>query len=243
MIVALIPARAGSERIPGKNLKKLNEIPLVAWSVATALACPSIDKVLVSSDSAIIREIGENYGAEGLSRPPSLSGPRVEDHPVINHCLQVVPGIDLVVYLRPTTPLRSVDMVEQAVKMAQEGSKTVTGLRSVQKMGESAFKCFMLRNGLLEPITRDGFDQTDKPDQEVEATYKANGYVDIALPATVMAGSAWGDTVIPLVTPPVVELDQPEDWDYLEYILKSKNAGETHEFYREGGPLKTSWGI
>ena len=167
----------------------------------------------------------------------------MEDYPVIKHLLQVVPGVDLVVYLRPTTPLRSSDMVEQAIKMVLEAGEAPTGLRSVHKMGESAYKCFTIRNSLLHPITREGFNQSDKPEQEVEPTFKPNGYVDIALPATVTAGSAWGDTVIPLVTSPAVELDTPDDWDYLEYTLKSRNAGETHEFYREGGPLKTSWGI
>ena len=246
MIVALIPARSGSERIPNKNIKKLNDLPLIAWSIATALACPSIDKVIISSDSAVIREIGEQHGAEGLPRPASLSGPRVKDRPVIKHCLQVIPGIRLVVYLRPTTPLRSTELVEAAIKMAQEGMSSITGLRSVHKMPESAFKCFTVRNSLLQPVTREGFDLTDHPEQEVEPTYKANGYVDVALPATVLAegsGSAWGSTVIPFVTPPTLELDVPEDWEYLEYQLKTRAAGESHEFFREGGPLRTSWGI
>jgi len=246
MIVALIPARAGSERIPNKNIKRLEGQPLIAWTIATALACPSIDKVLVSSDNTVIREIAEQYGAEGLSRPNSLSGPTVTDWPVIKHCLQVLPGIRLVVYLRPTTPLRSTELVEKAIKMVQEGMSSVTGLRSVHKMPESAFKCFTVRNGLLRPVTREGFDLTDHPEQEVEPTYKPNGYVDIALPATVLApgpGTAWGSTVIPYVTPPVIELDEPQDWDYLTYLLKTRGEGESHEFYREGGLLKTSWGI
>ena len=243
MIVALIPARGGSERIPGKNIKKLNELPLVAWSVATALACPSIDKVLVSSDHEATLLIGEQFGAEALSRPGSLSGPLVEDLPVIDHLLKVVPGVDLVVYLRPTTPLRSSDLVEQAIKMMLEAGKAPTGLRSVHKMPESAYKCFTIRNSLLQPVTREGFDQTDKPEQEVEPTYRPNGYVDIALPATVTAGTAWGSTVIPFVTPPALELDEQEDWILMEYNLKTRAAGETHEFYREGGPLRTSFGI
>jgi CMP-N-acetylneuraminic acid synthetase len=133
--------------------------------------------------------------------------------------------------------------VEKAIKMMLEAGQAPTGLRSVHRMTESAFKSFTLRNSLLQPVTREGFDQSDKPDQEVEATYKPNGYVDIILPATVAAGSCFGDTVIPLVTPPVIELDEQEDWDYLTYLLKSRNAGEAHEFYREGGPLKTSYGI
>jgi len=243
-VAALIPARSGSERIPGKNIKKLNGLPLVAWTVATALACPSITEVYVSSDSSIILEVGEKYGAEGLSRPRSLAGPKVQDFPVVKHCLQVVPGLELIVYLRPTTPLRSVHQVEQAIKLMLESSETATGLRSVHRMPESAFKCFTISYSLLQPVTYLGFDQTDKPDQEVEPTYKPNGYVDVILPATVLEKeSCFGDTVIPFVTQPVIELDTPDDWDYLEYILKTKGAGDTHEFYREGGALNPTFGI
>jgi len=249
-IVALIPARGGSQRIPGKNLKLLDGLPLVAWSIVTALACPSIDKVIVSSNDSEILRVSVKFGAEVLVRPSELAGPLVPDLPVVEHLLSVETEVDLLVYLRPTTPLRATHTVEAGIQAMLEAGPGPTGLRSVHKMGESAYKCFVLGSGrLLEPITlhdeHDGIttDFTDRPEQEAPPTYKANGYVDVILPATVARGSCFGNTVLPLVTPQTLELDDPTDWDRLEWLMVTRGAKEIHEFYCRPGSRSQPWGI
>ncbi len=248
-IVALIPAKGTSQRIPGKNLKELDGIPLVAWTIATALACESIDKVYVSSESEDVLSVARKFGAELLYRPEKLAGPLVPDLPVVEHFLKVVgEKVDLIVYLRPTTPLRSTGMVERGIQALTEAGTAASGLRSVHRMGESAYKCFEIRPGpFLAPVRWQGEDLTDKPDQLVIPTFKPNGYVDVILPATVAGlsvrtedaaawggGSCFGDSVIPLVTPRVIELDDPEDWDHLACSLLT-GGREVHEFSR--GPM------
>jgi N-acylneuraminate cytidylyltransferase len=234
-IVALIPAKGTSERIPGKNLKLLDGVPLVAWSIVTALACESIDKVVVSSDDSEILKVAEKFGAQPLFRYRELAGPQVPDLPVVEHFLESCEKVDLVVYLRPTTPLRSTGMVERAIRLLREAGTAASGLRSVHKMGESAYKCFELRPGpFLKPIVYDLGGEyaimSDWPDQLVPPTYKPNGYVDLILPATVEGGSCFGAEVIPIITPPVIEVDNPADWDHLTCSLTTGGRG-VHEFH------------
>jgi N-acylneuraminate cytidylyltransferase len=127
---------------------------------------------------------------------------------------------DLVIYLRPTTPFRSVFHLENAIKTLEQTDEA-TGLRSVEEMPESAFKCFRMTGPQLEPIYwwdgKNTIDVTDWPNQEVEKTYHPNGYIDIARVTVILGGELWGNDVIGYVTPRTIELDTPADWDYAEW--------------------------
>ena len=116
--IAIIPARAGSHRIPGKNTRMLAGHPLLAYSVAAALGSGVCDRVLVSTDSQEIGAIARQYGAEvpGL-RPQEMSGPEAHDFEFLQHAmLEWAPGDDsqLWVIARPTSPLRSATSIANA---------------------------------------------------------------------------------------------------------------------------------
>ena len=240
-ITAIIPARSGSKRIPNKNVKELNGMPLVAHTIIAASVCKTqhiLDRVVVTSDSEEVAKITWGYeNAEFLQRPPELCDDAVTDFPVIHHAVCELDLSGLIVYLRPTTPIRALYHIEEAIKTISR-IELATGLRSVELMSESAFKCFTISMfKKLEPVfyTTDEaefFDMTDKPNQLVEPTYKPNGYVDIARTEQILAGQLWGDQVIGYITPRTVEIDTIDDWEYAAWMM-GRHVEQNLRFGRE----------
>lgn len=104
MTVALIPARGGSKRIVGKNLKLFCGRPLVSWTIMQALRS-RVDGVVVSTDDVEIAEASLSYGAEVIERPPEISQDTSTLEDVINHCIGAI-ECDSLICLQPTSPLR-----------------------------------------------------------------------------------------------------------------------------------------
>lgn len=89
MNIAIIPARGGSKRIPGKNIKLFCGKPMIAWSIETALASGCFDHVIVSTDDPATADIARQYGAETpFMRPASLADDLTATRPVINHAIE-----------------------------------------------------------------------------------------------------------------------------------------------------------
>ena len=87
--LAIIPARGGSKRIPGKNIRLMNGKPLLAWAIAACESSGLFDHILVSTDSLEIAKVAEKYGAEApFLRPAKLSGDHIPTAPVVEHALQ-----------------------------------------------------------------------------------------------------------------------------------------------------------
>lgn len=234
MNIAVIPARAGSKRIPGKNIKSLGGIPLVVHSIITARHCETIDEVFVSTDSRVVAEISEKAGAKIIWRPEECCTDTAGDYEALDHANQVIPWYvqeqRLYIYLRPTTPFRKAGFIDEQVRRFKDvcnscGDHGPTGARSVERMAESAWKCFKMEGPILHPLDDEmTITDTDKPDQQHEATFRGNGYIDICLPETLQNGTAWGNNVFGILTPPVIELDTPEQWEIAELWLQRKGV-------------------
>ena len=217
-ILAIIPARAGSKRIPDKNIKELGGRPLIEWSIISAAACEQIDHIVITSNLPALRRYEGKFGhLSYLDRPEFLCEDEVGDLAVIAHVIDNYNSKwDLIVYLRPTTPFRAIYHLDTAISHMIAADCNATGLRSVELMAESAYKCFELP-AFLSPIAHYGKDLTDYPNQLGPQTYRPNGYIDICKPEIVKRGKLWGDWVIGYVTPHAVEIDTPDDWDYAEW--------------------------
>lgn len=226
-VVALIPARAGSKGVPNKNVRLMGGYSLLAWSIAACLKSPSIDRVIVSTDSAEYAELAQKLGAEApFLRPAAISGDRSTDYDFIVHALDWLAAEkgepDYLVHIRPTTPLRDPQLIDDAVA-AFIAAPNATALRSVHEMPESAYKTFEIAAG--GQLKRLGADNTDLDSannarQQFPDTYQANGYVDVL--STVFIRKAkliHGDCVMPFITPTVVEVDTEDDFAHLEFQL------------------------
>jgi N-acylneuraminate cytidylyltransferase len=226
-VVALIPARAGSKGVPNKNIRKLGGYPLLAWSIAACLKSKTIERVIVSTDSAEYAELARNLGAEvPFLRPTEISSDSSRDYDFIVHALDwfAINGgePEYLVHIRPTTPLRNPQVIDAAV-LAFMDANDGTAMRSVHEMSESAYKTFEIAPGgqLKRLGSKDtALDSANNARQQFPATYQANGYVDVVSSAFVRkAGLLHGDHVIPFLTSMVIEVDTEEDFSHLEFQL------------------------
>ncbi len=119
-ILAITPARGGSKRLPGKNIKNLNGKPLIQWTIDAALAVQEIARVMVTTDCEAIAEIAKQAGAEvPFIRPPELATDTSSSTDVIRHALDFYRAqgeeFDFVLLLQPTSPIRSSDDIRCAI--------------------------------------------------------------------------------------------------------------------------------
>lgn len=121
-VLSIIPARAGSKGLPGKNVRPLCGKPLVAWSIEAALKSRYVDEVLVSTDGEEIARVATQFGANApFRRPDELSGDRATTFSVVEHALEYYESqlgcrFDLLVLLEPTSPLREDDDIDNMLE-------------------------------------------------------------------------------------------------------------------------------
>ncbi|AJF24775.1 hypothetical protein SG26_03135 [Haloarcula sp. CBA1115] len=120
-VTAIIPARGGSQGIPLKNIKEINDDPLVGIAARHGLEADNINRTVVNSDHPEIRAAGEEYGADIMDRPERFTQDDSvqEVDRLLQWCVEELeaegPEIDVVVLLYPTAPLRTVETVEETV--------------------------------------------------------------------------------------------------------------------------------
>ncbi|SDU24531.1 acylneuraminate cytidylyltransferase family protein [Stappia sp. ES.058] len=129
-VLAIIPARAGSKGLAGKNIREINGKPLIAWSIEQALSAESVGRVVVSTDGPEIAEVARKAGAEvpGL-RPGELARDETATEPVLLHVLEAwcPDGLpDAVLLLQPTSPLRLAGTIDTAIDtLRREGADSL----------------------------------------------------------------------------------------------------------------------
>ena len=231
---ALIPARRGSKGVINKNILNLGGHPLIAYSIVAATKCVGIDRVIVSTDSQKYAEIALNYGAEvPFLRPGDISGDEASDLQFFQHTLKYfrekedrVP--EYFAHLRPTTPIRDPRIINKAINRFL--SAQYSALRSVHLMPETSYKTFEIENGRLKVLCNGGFDieSTNLPRQSFPVTYNPNGYIDIVRTSMIDKGLIHGNNVNAFITEITHDIDEQNDFDFLEFILeKNPNIVDT----------------
>ncbi len=138
MIVALILARGGSKRLPGKNLARVGHETLVARAVACAHETPEIDVVVLSTDADDIALEGFRHGAVVVKRPEHLAGDNATSEEGCLHALDAIGAMDddTVVLLQPTSPLRTSRDVSTALQTFFEHPYAAPAVISTDEAGE-----------------------------------------------------------------------------------------------------------
>ena len=227
--IAIIPARGGSRSIPGKNIALLAGKPLIAYSIEIAKQCRNISWVIVSTDSEQIREISLSFGAEApFLRPAELAQDDTTDWPVFRHALEWLSlhegyHPEIVVHLRPTTPLRRPEKVDQAIEMLIKNPEA-DAVRSVSPPLQNPFKMWTLAQPYLEPLMDIGVPEPyNQPRQKLPTVYWQNGYVDVTRPRTILGKkSMTGDRILPYIMEEqfVIDIDQPFSLKLAEFLLE-----------------------
>ena len=229
-IVSLIPAREGSKSIPNKNIVDLDGQPLIAYTILDSLRSKLIEETYVSTDSEKIAMISEQYGAEvPFLRPKIFATDNSLDIDYIKHFLNWYFDTyseypQIIVLLRPTTPIREIEVIDKAIEFFLNNINEADSLRSVHQLTESPFKYFYKNGKYLDPLLGKRFpikEFWNLPKQLFKTVYKPNGYVDIIKPEIVLnLNSVYGDKILAFETERVVEIDSKEDLEYLKFKLK-----------------------
>jgi len=230
-ILCIIPARGGSKGVPKKNIKLLGAHPLLSYSIAAANTSNLINRVVVSTDCEETAKITLNYKAEiPFMRPDVLSNDTSTDIDFILHALDYLESNedyipDLVVLLRPTTPLREIEYIDKAIETILL-NKEASSLRSSHLCSESPFKWFSLDEEYYKPISAEyTLEDTGKPRQSFPSTYIPNGYIDIVIPIKLRkTKSLFGNKILSFITPITSEIDTLEEFDYLEYKVNTTKS-------------------
>ncbi len=237
-IVAIVPARGGSKGFPGKNIKCLGGYPLIAYAICASKLSKKIERTVVSTDSKEIADIARKYGAEvPFLRPPEISQDDSTDLGFFQHAINwfeekegIVP--DLLVQLRPTTPLRITSEIDRAIDFMKERPDS-TSLRSAHELPEPPQKMLKIDSkGFFKGFFPDDPrpEYYNLPRQLFPKAYHPNGYVDIIKTDFVQKNnSLHGLNILAFVTPASTEVDRQEDFEYLEYQL-SKCGNPIYEY-------------
>ncbi len=228
--LAIIPARGGSKSIPKKNIRTVGGKPLLVYSIGHGLASECIDRVIVSTDSEEIAAIARNYGAEvPFIRPSVLAEDYSLDIDFYVHTLDwlrehegYVP--DMVVNLRPTTPVRDSKVLDDAIRLFEKHPK-VDSMRAVRLVDKTPYKMWRkTKAGLIEPLfTSYGeFDEPyNMPRQLLPDVFVQDGYFDITWTSTIVEkNSVTGESVIPYEVPGVaIDIDYESDMEKAATLL------------------------
>ncbi len=234
-ILALIPARGGSKGVPRKNVCIVAGKPLIAHSIDQALASRRVTRTIVSTDDAEIAEVARRHGADvPFMRPARFARDRSPDIDVFRHALEWLREreryeCDLVVHLRPTSPVRRVALLDEAIETMIRHPRAHS-LRSVSRPDQTPYKMWRVKKGRLEPLLqiRGVAEPHSLARQQLPDVYWQNGYIDIVRPHVVLnLGMMAGHYIVPfIVDEPVPGFDYEEDLPQLEEALSALARGE-----------------
>ena len=229
-ILAVVPARGGSKALPGKNIAPFAGKPLIAWSVEAGLASDLVTRTIVTTDDAAIAAAGLLAGAEvPFERPAELAEDHVRDLPVFVHALAWLDEHegyrpDLVVQLRPTSPIRPPGIIDEAIDKLIAHPEA-DSLRSVCLAGVTPYKMWRIEGEVLVPVAESGVpEQHDAPRQTLPEVYLHNGLIDVIRPATITElGSMSGRVIVPFVVDPELDVDI-DDQASLDWAVRRADA-------------------
>ena len=232
-ILALIPARGGSKGIPRKNIRTFAGYPLIAWSIAAAKQAECVTRVVVSTDDPEIAAVARQYGAEApFLRPSEFAQDNTTDLPVFEHALAWLAENEsytpeILIQLRPTSPVRPKACVDSAVKILME-HRDADCVRGVVPAGQNPHKMWRLagEGQPMKPLLEvDGITEPyNAPRQILPLVHWQTGHIDAIRVSTIkQKKSLTGDVVYPLLIDPryTVDIDNLSDWAKYEALVYS----------------------
>ncbi|HEY8259111.1 MAG TPA: acylneuraminate cytidylyltransferase family protein [Gemmatimonadales bacterium] len=231
--VALVPARAGSKRVPGKNIRPLAGHPLLAYTIAAARDSGVFTSIVVSTDAEETAAIARYYGAEvPFLRPAEMAGDLSPDIEWVTHMLgrleMAGQGTDCFSLLRPTSPFRYADTIKRAWQCFQSAGPA-DSLRAVELCRQHPGKMWVVDGERIRPLLRgdEGVPWHSRPYQALPQVYVQNASLEIAWTRTVRdTGTIAGHAVVPFFTQDYegFDVNEPKDWWYAEHLVATGGA-------------------
>ena len=178
-IVALIPARGGSQAIKNKNMIKLNNRPMISYTITAAKNSKLIDEIYLSSDDKKILRYATNQRINTIIRPKNISSNRSHSKDTVSHFIKKiskkVSKETIIVFLQPTSPLRNSKHIDDSIKKAVNSARSLV---SVCEVDSNVLKSIRINTkNLVEPIFSENI--LTKRRQDLEKIYKLNGAIYI----------------------------------------------------------------
>lgn len=219
-IVALLPMKANSERVKGKNFRQMAGKPLFQWMLDALLAIPEIEKVVINTDARhILAENGlvETDRVMIRDRKPEICGDFVSMNLILEDDIAAVPG-DLYLMTHTTNPLLSADTIRKAIAVL-DSDPVKDSLFSVNRFQTRFYK----EN--LQPVNHDPNNLVRT--QDLEPWYEENSCLYLFTSDSFAKTKARiGENPVMFVTPKMesVDIDEPEDWMMAEALASYRNS-------------------
>lgn len=235
MNIALIPARSGSKRLPGKNTKLLNNKPLIYYTIRAAQKTKLFSEIIVSTDSQEIADIAISFGATvPLLRPSEYATDTSTDIEWVSHAINSMvktprSEISFVSILRPTSPLRTSETIINAFNLLASNS-WADSIRAMEITDKHPGKMWVLDN---ENKAHSYLDQSNeaipthnKPTQSLETLWVQNASLEIVkFKSLIGTNSISGNNVLGFEMPGIegFDINRPLDFEFLEFIVSKKS--------------------
>ncbi len=176
-LLAIIPARGGSKRIPRKNIKPLAGKPLIAWTIEEAKKSRYIDQLILSSEDSEIIKTAKDYGCSvPFTRPAELSRDETPGIAPVLHALEMLPGYSWVILLQPTSPLRTVQDIDGCIEQCLKARSPIcVSVTEVEK--NPAWMFYIGTDKKLNPVIRHSMIERS---QDLPIAYALNGAIYLA---------------------------------------------------------------
>ena len=229
-VVALIPARSGSTRIPGKNIKPLAGHPLMAHTIAAARNSGIFRGVYVSTDSDEYAEIAKHYGAEVIKRPAKYATDTSPDIEWVGHAAREIwddTRFEAYSILRPTSPFRGQKAIARAWERFSGEKPPPDSIRAVRPVSEHPGKCWVLARGRMLPVLPYRLGAVpwhSNSSGSLPKMYVQTAGLEFSWAKVLWgAGGISGESVMPFLMNEIesVDINDWKDWAYAELLLKS----------------------
>jgi CMP-N,N'-diacetyllegionaminic acid synthase len=229
-----VPARAGSERVPGKNVRELAGHPLIAYSIAAARESGLFDSVVVSTDSEKIAEVARRYGAEVPAlRPPEMATATSPDIEWVRHVLDVLAEdgrtFEIFSLLRPTSPFRGADTIRRAWGQFLAVDPRADSIRAVELCRQHPGKMWVIEGELMRPLLEQRRGEVPTHSRQYKSlpeVYVQNSSLEIAWTRITAENEIAGERVVPFLTDEAegFTIDYPSDWERAERMVETGAA-------------------
>jgi CMP-N,N'-diacetyllegionaminic acid synthase len=226
---AIIPARGGSKRIPGKNAAPCAGKPLLAWTAEAALGSARLDGAFLSTDDSSIALLGQSLGLEvPFVRPEEAATDNAPMIAVLQHFVASLDDIadgDAIVLLQPTSPLRSASHIDAAIELFEVSDTTSLVSVCLVPHPFHPLKTLKIEDGRLQTYLPEAPAQGRTHGAELPPAYGRNGpAILISKSAVIASGELYGDETTPYIMEPEdsVDIDEPFDLTIADAILRNR---------------------
>jgi len=236
-ILAIIPCRSGSSEVKDKNITIVFGKHLIYYTIKFAQSCGFIDKIILSTDSKKYSKISQYYNLKvPFLRPKSISKKNSLDVDFAKHTVLKLKKLenfspDIIIILRPTSPLRKIKVLKKGLKLLIN-NKNLDSVRSVSRLKKSPYKSWSIdKQGKLRPIIKNNtkfLEPHNAPRQKLKNFFFQNAVYDLFKTKNLKKNIISGNNIMALKTDDYLDIDSLED---LKSVYKYKKEFNSFKKY------------